>query len=656
MGVLKERGCLMDNKVGVIIGRSESSFNELEMAVAFKEREKAPKLGAFMIVEEKGPPYRKLLCRVEDMDYGDFQTTKDMRQRALVEKYIREIEGYQRELSEEEKRGLFFRRYILLILGVIKGREINTDYRLLPELTECFARYPTAEENKVILSSGILNPEASIEIGNLAIGSSVEVEHCVLIDPGKFKHRRTAIFAQTGYGKTNLCKTVASLAALHSDAGILILDMNGEYAFTTKAADGSDIVGLCDIDCLKGNIAVYTERRDILEGDKYKDVYVRPLLNLSYLPPYKVVDLFVDQDLKIVREFRGLEETNWQKCLMKCVETRGRDLWSEIYDFLTQTPEFHGKDAKELRALTRNIWEIMPLHSPEAGDLLFETLYHLARKRVVVIDLSLTPLDQAMLIANLVLKNIFDFNVKGITKGQTIEVIAILEEAQNVLRLKDIEEGKTIFVRWAKEGRKFYLGLIYVTQQPGVIAEEIVSQTENYFVMHLLNDKDVRALVTANKHFGGVIAKLLQDETIIGNTYIYSAPYQPFVFPAKVFKFDKDLFKKVRPSNLISIKQEMELVAEGLKSQLFKPVDSQLSWPKVQKSTREVKVGHICYWLYEFFQKQGWQVPYAFVNEDKKGTKRFDFQFTLDYLKMLSYLELAKGRIKKEDGEWVYTI
>ena len=90
-------------KVGVIVGRGKEQ-DHLEMVVAFSEREKAPKLGSFLVVEEQEFMKRKFLCRVEDMNYGDFQATKDERIRAIVEKYMREIGGYGRELSEEEKK------------------------------------------------------------------------------------------------------------------------------------------------------------------------------------------------------------------------------------------------------------------------------------------------------------------------------------------------------------------------------------------------------------------------------------------------------------------------------------------------------------------------------------------------------------------------
>ncbi|TET63092.1 hypothetical protein E3J48_03065, partial [Candidatus Aerophobetes bacterium] len=163
----------MDERIGVVIGRGKET-DQLEIVVAFQEREKSPKLGEFLVVEETEFMRRKLLARVEEFSYGDFQATKDERIRALVEKYVREITGVGRELSEEEKKALFFRHYILKVLGEIKLEDarIKTDYRVLPELTS-LCRYPTEQELKVITSAGLEGAEHTIHVGHLSMGEEV---------------------------------------------------------------------------------------------------------------------------------------------------------------------------------------------------------------------------------------------------------------------------------------------------------------------------------------------------------------------------------------------------------------------------------------------------------------------------------------------------
>jgi hypothetical protein len=160
------------------------------------------------------------------------------------------------------------------------------------------------------------------------------------------------------------------------------------------------------------------------------------------------------------------------------------------------------------------------------------------------------------------------YNVRNITQGRLIKCIAVFEEAQNVLNKDAVKEGRSCFVRWTKEGRKYRLGLIYVTQQPGAIAEEIVSQTDNFFIMHLLGKGDIDALRRANPHYDGVISEFLSKETIVGNTYIYSAPKQPYVFPCKVLEFQEstvqDLIRQEQFQPRTSVNEEMGELEEIL--------------------------------------------------------------------------------------------
>ena len=72
-------------------------------------------------------------------------------------------------------------------------------------------------------------------------------------------------------------------------------------------------------------------------------------------------------------------------------------------------------------------------------------------------------------------------------------MIAVVEEAQSVLGIS-ASQGEGPFISWVKEGRKYDLGAVLVTQQPGSIPAEILSQGDNWFIFHLLAEGDLRAL------------------------------------------------------------------------------------------------------------------------------------------------------------------
>jgi hypothetical protein len=112
---------------------------------------------------------------------------------------------------------------------------------------------------------------------------------------------------------------------------------------------------------------------------------------------------------------------------------------------------------------------------------------------------------------------------------------SVIEEAQSVLGGK--LDDSSPYVEWVKEGRKYDLGAVLVTQQPGALAGELLSQADNWFCFHLLSESDARTLSKHNSHFSDDILSHLIGEPIPGNCYMWSAPHQPFVLPVRVRDF-----------------------------------------------------------------------------------------------------------------------
>jgi hypothetical protein len=114
------------------------------------------------------------------------------------------------------------------------------------------------------------------------------------------------------------------------------------------------------------------------------------------------------------------------------------------------------------------------------------------------------------------------------------------------LSAEKMKEENSPFVEWAKEGRKYKLGAILVTQQPGAISDQLLSQGDNFFALHLISSADLDALKRNNAHFSDDILSYILNEPIEGNAYFWSAPSQPYVISAKVFSFEKYVEDRVK--------------------------------------------------------------------------------------------------------------
>jgi DNA helicase HerA-like ATPase len=85
------------------------------------------------------------------------------------------------------------------------------------------------------------------------------------------------------------------------------------------------------------------------------------------------------------------------------------------------------------------------------------------------------------------------------------------EEAHNLFPRND--DATTIYSRFAKEGAKYHIGMVYSTQSPTTISRDLLAQTENFFVLHLSAADDVNALARINIAYESLKGDILLAKT-----------------------------------------------------------------------------------------------------------------------------------------------
>ena len=86
------------------------------------------------------------------------------------------------------------------------------------------------------------------------------------------------------------------------------------------------------------------------------------------------------------------------------------------------------------------------------------------------------------------------------------------EEAHNLFPVNN-NDITGVYSRFAKEGAKFHIGMIYSTQSPSTISKELLVQTENFFVGHLSSQDEAKALSRLQIAFEGVENDILRART-----------------------------------------------------------------------------------------------------------------------------------------------
>ena len=534
---------LIQEVIGVFKGYVESGLEFKADIVVPYNTEFTPLLGSFLVVEVSKIHY--LLGRITTFSPGGLMSS------AQAEDYLARMTRAGRPVPEDVKEAKLRYNVNVKLLGGLsvdaKGRVgYQASMRKLPHLG-AFVGVPNEPTVRLICGLGIEPKEETPVLGRLAFGNIVydgdgRPDHPIPFDLHRLIGRRTYIFAHAGYGKTNLVKLLATrLYATDPDVGFLIFDPEGEYGFTDKKGRP----GLADLPELQDKIVVYTDR--IVPKKYQRFLGGKVHLNLANFKAGNVIKSCVPAEKweQIwANAVRGLPEHEWGN-LVRLLETDGYSAEpSQIREIV--------KNAADTTppAIVNNIVPVVRRLHNKAARMLEGILWHLEKGHIVVVDISLMSSAHGRWIASLIMDEIFQSNQANFTAGSTrdlLNVVVVVEEAQTVLSGRR-REGDTIFVEWAKEGRKYGLGSLFITQQPGAIPTELVSQGDNFFVFHLLSADDLFSLKRANAHFSDDILAEILNEPIPGNAYLWSAPYQPFVIPLKVENFEEYAKARIQKS------------------------------------------------------------------------------------------------------------
>lgn len=161
------------------------------------------------------------------------------------------------------------------------------------------------------------------------------------------------------------------------------------------------------------------------------------------------------------------------------------------------------------------------------GDILKQFLGYMNKANITIIDLSGIPFEVLSITVSLVSRLVFDFafhysKIKHLENKQNdIPFMIVCEEAHNYIPRTggaEYNASKKSIERIAKEGRKYGLSLMVVSQRPSEVSETIFSQCNNFISLRLTNVNDqnyVRALMPENSNtIADILPNLAQGECL----------------------------------------------------------------------------------------------------------------------------------------------
>ncbi|MFW9911046.1 MAG: ATP-binding protein [Candidatus Thorarchaeota archaeon] len=456
------------------------------------------------------------------------------------------------------------------------GWRFMSPRRLPDHLANVYRPIPGTSDRPVreMLSS---QTDGSVRVGDLQIGEAT-LDVPVMI-PAKFLPMHVGIFGSTGAGKSNLMMVLiksiidSNLDYLrepdsgHPRVSAFCIDPHDEFA---KGVDKYGIQNVIEeIDP--------TTRKDVISDFYYLTTHLKatPREIKRYAKEIRVLwEEIRPRDLYSIMEF-----TPQMSSFIDAQFNRHRENWvSEILG-MDEDPE--GTPRGTLNAVQRRLrfLERSPIFIESGSSILGDIFEAMETGRILVVNTSLMRDMEQFLLTTIVTRtlsdmrralkssgNIGDFLRQGemrlpkpfFAKAKTqaksfygkegvgdespvrdprdLPVILItVEEAPTILN-PELMRGQSVFKDISRQGRKFNMGLLVVSQQVSVLDNVILSQMNTEINLRLGNEREIRACIeNASVNISGFENEF---RVMSRGEGILTASYREMPLPVKIPLFD----------------------------------------------------------------------------------------------------------------------
>ena len=370
--------------------------------------------------------------------------------------------------------------------------------------------------------SFITKPLSPFYLGNLRSGSK-EMDFAVFLPGRDVLSHHVLIPASTGKGKSNLVSCMLWDILKKDYAGMLVLDPHDEYY-------GRVGLGLKDHPN-QDRVSYYTPSNPPPGAKTLK-------INLSKLKPEHLGGAvsFSDPQRQCLHAYHRKFKSDWVFSLLNEKRIEGVNFHEDTIAVVKRKlVSLFGLELEDGQIYCKGIFDDIAGENT-VGDICQE----LERGNIVIIDTSLFSGAIEILVGSLITTEIFEKYkyYKKIGQLDNKPVISVvLEEAPRVLGKKVLEQGSNIFDTLAREGRKFKVGLVAITQLPSEIPKNILANMNTKIILGIEMGSERQAVIESApqdlSQDGRNIASLDKGEALVTSTFT------KFAVPIKVPLFSK---------------------------------------------------------------------------------------------------------------------
>ena len=180
----------------------------------------------------------------------------------------------------------------------------------------------------------------------------------------------------------------------------------------------------------------------------------------------------------------------------------------------------------------------LPYHSPEADHFIQNILLALDEGRTVILDMGAAAERIVRYFSRIICEAVFHHQearfITGSLGNRFVQIF--FEEAHMIFPANEQQRGIDIYARFAKEGAKFHIGIVYATQSPSSVSPSLLTQTENFFIGHLSSPNELEILAGVQSQFRSQVRGVLESR-VPGYLRVLTFSNR-YVLPVQADRFD----------------------------------------------------------------------------------------------------------------------
>lgn len=378
-------------------------------------------------------------------------------------------------------------RYVLIVtlVGTVKAGKYERGVSILP-VVDAPVYYTEEADLSAVFS---IFQRFGFSIGNLSL---FEKERAFL-DPNRFFGKHIALLGSSGTGKSCSIASILQKVANFPDTSIILLDLHNEYAKAFPEAGNHLPIANLELPYWFMNFEELCEMF-IDENDEFAATQITVLKDLivaqkkaknPQVAEYVTVDTPVYFDISEIRS--KIQYLDTEKISGMGTATKEGPMYGKFTRFLVRL------DSKSNDSRYSFMFKLKKhLTSDTLKSFLLDIYGIDGSAKVTIMDLSGVPFDIVNTIVSLLARLVYDFNFWNQNRRE-FPVLIVFEEAHNYLPAHggaSTRAARRTVERIAKEGRKYGVSLMVVSQRPAEISETILAQCTNYLILRITNPVD----------------------------------------------------------------------------------------------------------------------------------------------------------------------